>query len=102
MRKFKVYKSGADQKGGTLFKFTTLSSPPPFLGTWDQIERQRGAGLSDVLTDFKRGASAGVKRGWKTKSLSEAKRGVKRAASDAIYNEVNRQTKKKLKDIFGV
>ena len=102
MRKFKVYKPSGGQKGGTLFKFTSVSSPPPFLGTWDQIQRQRGAGLSDVWTDFKRGASAGIKRGWKTKSLAEAKRGVKRAASDAIYNEVGRQAKKKLKDIFGV
>ena len=85
-----------------MFKFTTLSSPPPFVGTWDQIQRQRGAGVSDVLSDLTRGASAGLKRGWQTKSLSEAKRGVKRAASDAISNEIQRQANKKLKDIFGV
>ena len=56
MKKFKVYTSGGGQKGGILFKFTTLSGPPPFHGTWDQIQRQRGAGLSEVLSDFTRGA----------------------------------------------
>lgn len=127
LQKFKVYTPGGGQKGGTLFKFATPNVPPPFLGTWDQIQRQRGAGLPGVpppflgtwdqiprqrgaglgavkrvFSDFKKGASTGLKRGWNTKSLSEAKRGVKRAASNALYNEIDRTAKKKLKDIFGV
>lgn len=91
LQKFKVYTPSGGQKGGTLFKFIHPAYPPPFLGTWDQIQRQRGAGMLD---DF-----AGLKRGGKNKSLSEARRGVKRAASNAILNELHRP--KKIKDIFG-
>lgn len=82
LRRFKVYTPSGGQKGGTLFKFTSLSSPPPFVGTWDQIQRQRGAGLSDVVT-------SGRKRVQK-----------RRAASASISDEINRL--KRRKDIFGV
>ena len=79
LRRFKVYTpSGGGQKGGSLFKFTSLSSPPPFLGTWEQIQRQRGAGLTTYRTG-----------------------GKKRTVSDVIGNEIKRSNRRR-QDIFGV
>ena len=63
---------------------------------------QRGAGVSEVLSDFARGTRRGLKSGWNTKSLTGAKRGVKRAAANAIYNEIDRQAKKRLRGLKGI
>ena len=79
LRRFKVYTPSGGQKGGTLFKFTSLSSPSPFLGTWGQLQRQRGAGLS-------------------TDRTGGGKQGVKRQTSDVIRKRSNRRRQ----DIFGV
>ena len=84
-----MYTPGGGQKGGTLFKFTSLSSPSPFLGTWEQIQRQRGGGLLGNTSAFVRGVSR------------EKKGGVKRAASDVIRNEIKRSNRRR-QDIFGV
>ena len=71
--------------------------------TYPKMRRgQRGSGVSDILQDFTRGARRGVTQGWKTKSLAVAKRGVKRAAANAIYNELDRQATKQLQGLTGV
>ena len=60
---------------------------------------QRGSGL---VSDLKRDVGRSLKRGLNTKSLAVVKRGVKRAAANAIYNELDRQAAKQLQGLTGV
>ena len=89
------------QKGGTLWRFNQPFSTPPFNPTWKQIGAQRGAGLGDVFREFKKGTGESIKKAVRTRSLSNLKQGVKRSASRAIGNELQRVAKRKLDDIFG-
>ena len=102
LKRFKIFTpSSYGQRGGTLWRFQQPFSTPPFNGTWNQIGAQRGAGLGNVFRDFKKGAGESVKKAIRTRNLSNLSRGVKRSASVAIGNELQRVAKKKLNDIFG-
>ena len=101
LKRFKIATPSVVQRGGTLWRFQQPFSTPPFNGTWKQIGAQRGAGLGDVFREFKKGAGESVKKAVRTRSLSNLKQGVKRSASKAIGNELQRVAKRKLNDIFG-
>ena len=54
-----------------------------------------------MAKDFVKGVVGGLKSSVKKHSLLEVPHGIKRGASQALKNELNRKVAKRLNDIFG-